>query len=308
VSIVPVIHLATEEGLLAIDDVDGGVVRETALGGRQVVAVAAHRGWLAAATADGEVIRRSPGSDPEPLGRVDEIVWAMALEDAGEVLVGLEPAGLVRLDGGGRTRLDGLDSVEGHDQWHSPWGPPDLCAIAVDGDRLVVGVEIGGVCGSQDRGRTWTSLSTGLFEDVHAVVIDGDRWWATTGMGVHHSADAGRSWRFVHGSIDRGYTQGLALGSSHIVVASSSGPPPLWSDGGPEAALFVADRQAATPEWTLTAEGFAGNVERGALAAVGGLVVAGTDAGEVLVSTDDGLTWTHAVHGLAPIRAVAIEA
>ena len=304
----PVIHLATEEGLLALD-AEGGPddVRPVALLGRQVVAVSARHGRLAAATAEGEVVRHAPGGEGGSLARLDEIVWAIELADDGAVLVGVEPAGLVRLDGPDPERFTGLDGVDGHDGWHSPWGPPDLCAIAVDGDRLVVGVEIGGVCCSEDRGRAWSARNTGLFEDVHAVVLDGDRWWATTGMGVHLSTDAGGSWTWVQGSIDRGYTQGLALARDHVVVAASSGPPPMWRDGGPEAAIFVADRSSSTPDWTLAVDGFAGNVERCALAATGELVVAGTDAGEVLLSSDDGQSWELIVEGLAPIRAVALD-
>ncbi len=91
-----------------------------------------------------------------------------------------------------------------------------------------------------------------------------------------------------------------------MLATASSGPPPLWESGGPEAAIFRADAGDDDLRWAVVAEGFAGNVERQALAASGDFVVAGTTAGEVLVSGDAGHTFEVVSTGLPAIAAVAI--
>ncbi len=210
-----------------------------------------------------------------------------------------------RLGDGGPRELAGLAAVEGYDDWESPWGAADLGSIQVDGDRMIVGVEIGGVAVSGDAGASWEARNDGLFEDVHRVVADGDEMYATTGLGPHRSMDGGRTCTREADGIDRGYTQGLAVVAGWVLVAASSGPPSLWGPAGPEAAIFRAARTAGPLHWRVVLDGFDGNVERQGLAASGSLVAAASSAGELLVSRDGGGAWS--VHGgLAPAHAVAI--
>lgn len=302
------ILLATGDGLVSLDG-DGATLAHD-LAGRSVSSVAAADGRVHVALGQGGVHRRGPDGW-ELLGLEGAEVWVVAAGPGGVVYAGLEPAALWRLGDGPPVELSGLDAVEGHESWHSPWGPADLPTIVVDGPRLVVGVEVGGVAMSHDGGATWEARNEGLYEDVHHVVADGPRLWATTGMGCYASADEGRSWTWASEGLDRGYTQGLALaGGSRVVVSAASGPPPMWEEGGPEAALFAAEASpggdGATPRFEIVAEGFAGNVERQGLAASGDLVVAGTGAGELLVSRDGARTFERVRSDLPPVTAVAL--
>lgn len=299
------IWLATDDGVVVVDP-SGGVL-EQHFAGSKATAVDARDGVVAVRVEGVGVQRRSgSGGEWESLGFADANVWTVRVADGGAVYAGLEPPTLWRLGDGPAVELD-LTGVEGHSFWHSPWGPANVNCVIVEGDRFVVGVEVGGVAVSGDGGKSWDARNEGLYEDVHHVVADAANLYATTGMGFHRSTDEGRTWTWENDGIDRGYSQGLALCGSRIVMASASGPPPIWEAGGPEAAIFVADTSATPLDWRTATEAFKGNVERGALQAGGSLVVAATTAGELLVSTDGAETFEMVRDGLAPVTAAAVE-
>ena len=298
------LYLATSDGLVVVDT--AGSISATELAGREIVSVAARGVSLVVAVAQGGVLRRS-GEGWVDLGLESAHVWTVAIGVEGTVYAGTEPAALWRLGGSaGPEELTGLREVEGYEKWDSPWGAADLPTIVAQEPRIVVGIEVGGVAISNDGGATWSARSTGLYDDVHRVVADDRALYATTGMGCHRSTDEGRSWVFDSEGIDRGYTQGLACAGGAVLATASSGPPPMWDAGGPEAAIFRADAGDDALQWSIVAEGFAGNIDRQALAADGDLVVAGTTAGEVLVSRDAGRSFEVVATGLSPITAVAI--
>jgi hypothetical protein len=299
-----VAHLATSVGLLQVDD--SGATRGIELDGREVVAVDARDDVVAAAVSGGGVWLREHGRWRN-LGLEDAIVWTVALGDDHEVYAGVEPAAVWRLGNGDTRELSGLTAIDGHDNWHSPWGAADLSTIVVDGDRLVVGVEIGGIAVSHDRGATWEARNVGLFDDVHVVITVDETLYATTGMGCFLSHDEGRHWTWASDGIDRGYTLGLARTNDGLVVGAASGPPSLWDAGGPEAAIFRARASATSLRWECVFDDFAGAVERNCLAACGDLVVGGTTVGELLVSRDGGRSFALERSDLAPVHAVAIS-
>ncbi|HEY5012355.1 MAG TPA: hypothetical protein VIK61_06570 [Acidimicrobiia bacterium] len=298
-----IVHLATGAGLLHVDDT--GATRGIDLDGREVVAVDARDDAVVAAVSGGGVWLRAHGGWRD-LGLEDAIVWTVALGGDDEVYAGVEPAAVWRLHDGNARELNGLTAIDGHENWHSPWGAADLSTIVVDGDRLIVGVEIGGVAVSHDRGATWEARNEGLFDDVHVVVAVDETLYATTGMGCFLSHDEGRHWTWASDGIDRGYTLGLARTDDGLVVGAASGPPTLWDAGGPEAAIYHARAGVGSLLWEDVFDEFSGAVERNCLAARGELVVAGTTAGELLLSRDGGRSFALARSDLAPVNAVVI--
>jgi hypothetical protein len=299
-----VMHLATSVGLLQVDE--AGATRGIEFEGQEVVAVDARGDVVTAAVSGGGVWLQTHGVWRN-LGLEDATIWTVALGDDHEVYAGVEPAALWRLGNGNPRDLSGLAAVDGHDGWYSPWGAADLSSIVVDGDRLVVGVEVGGIAVSHDRGATWEARNDGLFEDVHVVITDDESLYATTGMGCFLSHDEGRHWTWASDGIDRGYTLGFARTNDALLVGAASGPPPLWDVGGPEAAVFRAPILATSLQWERVFDDFFGAVERNCLAATGDLVVAGTTAGELLLSRDGGRSFALERSGLAPVHAVAIS-
>lgn len=295
--------LATDGGILAVSR--DGEKRESGLENSKIRSVVPVGEQIAVAADDIGVLIGS-GDSWEEAGLGGKIIWT--LSSVGNVLyAGLEPAAILRREPSGTwTELSALSLVDDYADWHSPWGPPDLCSIVAEPGRLIVGVEVGGVAISLDDGLTWQAANNGLFEDVHAVAAAGETLFAATGGGLHCSRDAGANWTWEADGIDRGYTQGLAITEGHVVVSAASGPPPMWEAGGPEAAIFRASLRSEVLEFEKVAEGFEGNIGRQGLAASGDLVVAGTSAGELLVSTDSGESFDTVASDLPGINAVAV--
>lgn len=67
-------------------------------------------------------------------------------------------------------------------------------------DRIVAGVEVGGIHVSDDRGETWTDRRIEGFDaphtdDIHHVALaDSETLVASTGSGLYRSTDVGRTW------------------------------------------------------------------------------------------------------------------
>jgi len=281
-----VVYLATGDGLVTLDHAGAELGRDFV--GQEVASVAARDDCVVAALPGSGVYRRTAGTW-EPLGLADAQVWAVVLDEGHRVYAGLEPASVWCMANGTAHMLDGLDAVEGHEEWDSPWGAADLSAVVAEQGRLIVGVEVGGVAISYDGGATWSARNEGLYPDVHHLVAAGDTLVASTGMGLFCSRDEGRTWTSTDEGVDRGYALGLAISQDRVLAAVGGGPPP--------------DDPLV---WAIVYEGFAGAVERQGLDARGDVVVAGTTAGEVLVSTDRGVTFGVVRDDLAPVVAVAL--
>lgn len=114
---------------------------------------------------------------------------------------------------------------------------------------MYVGVEVGGVIRSRDRGQTFEVLNQGLYPDVHTIAIDPDdsrRLYATTGGGFYLSQDAGASWRHVSKGFNRSYTIPILVDAEQsgiVYTAAAAGPPPTWRTGagGADALMFRSD-------------------------------------------------------------------
>src|SRR5699024_6720415 len=73
-------------------------------------------------------------------------------------------------------------------------------------DRLIAGVEVGGIHASEDNGQTWTERRNGLQDDIHHVLMLGaEEYIASTGGGLYRTRNAGRSWSRMDEQLDRSY-------------------------------------------------------------------------------------------------------
>ena len=205
------------------------------------------------------------------------------------------------------TELEGLQALPSRSEWHTPRhrNEAHVRGLRTAGeDRLVAGIEVGGVHVSDDGGETWTERRSGLHDDVHHVLVDGEQWFASTGDGLYRSGDEGRTWRRLDRDLEGRYFRETHCHDGRLFAAATAGPPPTWD--GPrdtDAALYESRGDGATPRPVEYAGGPGEFVLSWATA--GGDVYAGTTAGQVLQRTDDGWLGVGGVpSGIASLSAV----
>lgn len=137
--------------------------------------------------------------------------------------------------------LDGFRELPSVDEWGTPRhddaaGVRDLRTHVDAPDRLVAGVEVGGVHVSDDRGGDWTERRVEGFDaphtdDVHELALeDGETVVAATGSGLYRTTDAGESWDRLDGTVDRRYFRGAFVHGGVVYAGAASGPSPTWDD------------------------------------------------------------------------------
>lgn len=232
------------------------------------------------------------------------------------------------------TEREGLRAVPSAETWHTPRHDDAARVRALRThpdapDRLVAGVEAGGVHVSDDRGRTWTDRADGVNDDIHGLHLRGpDEFLAATGGGLFRTTDAGRTWERIDPADDvapdqyeetgEPATQGVGEAgaprfyhreaTSHqgrLYAAAAAGPTGTWvGEHGADAALYESEDDGAT--WA--AVDYPGGPTEFVLAFArdtdAGRVYAGTDRGRVLVRAADG--WTEIARVPACIRSVAV--
>lgn len=299
--------VGTAKGLYELEQ-DGSEPRADAgpLEGRQVIALSTGPGGIWA-LADGDtVLHRAPGGAWTELASTGEHELTCLLATPDLVLLGAEPARLLRLEGDQLEWVDSLDGTPGHETWHTPWGgPPAVRSMARDqAGRLHVNVHVGGIPRSLDGGVSFQPTIE-VDADVHQVLAHPelpDVVLAATAAGLARSDDGGTHWRFEHQGMHARYCRAVAVAGEQILVSVSTGP------AGRRAALYRTPIDgparferctAGLPEW------FDGNLDTGCLAADGEQAALGTADGSLFRSGDAGATWTRVAEGLPAVRAVA---
>lgn len=285
---------------------DDGVVRSAAgtldetervLDADDALRVRTFDGIAFAATRSG-LYRSTDGDSWTDLGVPREEVFSVVASPDGERLyAGTHPAHLyVSTDDGATWReLDGFQELPSRDEWHTPRhrNEAHLRSLGVHPDapdRLVAGVEVGGVHVSEDRGKSWTERRDGIHDDVHHVLVVGpDDYVASCGDGCYQTHDAGRSWTRLDTDVDQRYFRETIAADGRLYAAAASGAPPGWKGSrGADAALF---------ESTDGSDSFGNVPYPGAPTEVvlawtvhDGRVLAGTNEGRLLARDVDG--WT----------------
>jgi photosystem II stability/assembly factor-like uncharacterized protein len=300
--------LGTSDGVWRLD----GQAERFGLRGKHVVHVADRADvTVAAVPADGLYVVD---------GYADRRLWdgdarAAAIADDGTMYVGTEPAMIFRSDDRGETwsRSSAIDDLPTRGQWYFPPPPHQPHVRSIDflpGQQrsVLVGVEVGGVLLSRDRGETWQEMNNGVYVDVHGVRPDPaspGRLIAVTGNGTYVSEDDARSWRRVTNGLEQGYSVGVAFNPStagEVLIATGQRPPGLEAsvyhslDGGhswirvQDAAL--PDRYARVPV-VLFADGSAWIM---------------TDRGQVFRADDSRGRWWLVAELATPIHAASAGA
>jgi photosystem II stability/assembly factor-like uncharacterized protein len=248
------------------------------------------------------------GASWQPVGAgiASEAVMSVAVGQDGVVWAGTEPSMLYRSDDGGATwtACPGLAELPSASTWSFPprpwthhvrWITPDPRG----GDRVVVGIELGGVMRSLDGGATWEDRKPGSQHDAHTLATHPDapgRLYEAAGGGFAETRDGGESWRGRDAGLTWRYLWGLAVdpGDPDVLVVSASPGPREAHD--PRSARALLHRRAGDGDWQPVTDGLP--PERGtrgyvlaANAAEPGVFYAAPHDARVHRSADGGRSW-----------------
>jgi photosystem II stability/assembly factor-like uncharacterized protein len=233
-------------------------------------------------------------------------VFSVAVSAAdGAVYAGTEPSALFRSDDGGSTwiELKALLDLPSRPSWSFPPRPWTshvrwIAPSPHNGDLLLVGIELGGLMRSTDRGATWEDHRPGAQRDVHSIAwhpqIEG-RAYEAGGGGAAWSSDAGDTWQAADAGRDRHYTWGVAVEPDDPdawYLSASTGPFAAHGHGDPQARVYAW--RAGT--WHPLGSGLPEPLHAMpyALVATEGTLFAGLADGQLWESSDHGETWQRA--------------
>lgn len=196
------------------------------------------------------------GIDWSDLRVPEETVWAVTVSPTGEnIYAGTSPTHVYvsSLPGDGISsphdldwhELDGFRQLPSRDEWGVPRHNNvarlrDLCIHPDSPNRIVAGVEPGGVHVSTDGGETWEERKDGVHDDIHSIhVVDDGEYVAATGVGLYRTTNAGRSWTRLDGSVEQRYFRTVYQYDGILYTSAARVPPSNhWETADAEPALF----------------------------------------------------------------------
>jgi len=311
--------IGTVDGIVVLErSTQGWKIKHRALGGCSVSAVTASEdGTLYAATHGFGAARSDDGGMTwtwilDGLDHMD--LWsARAGKLAGRdvVCVGALPAHLYISENRGKTwrELPGLRNAPSVGKWCFP--PPPRIGhvkdIVFDGDRLLVGIEIGALLVSKDFGENFTELVVDpdpVECDIHRVLVHPDRprrlIVANGIVGVMSSDDGGATWRKNPMPPQADYPDAIVIHPDEpdtVFLTAGVGWPSHWYEIGKARGKIARSRDGGNT-WQRLLGGLP-NGQRALFSALtieawpGGCALYAVDTdGELFESTDEGDNWT----------------
>jgi photosystem II stability/assembly factor-like uncharacterized protein len=301
-----------DDRLVRLEREGGAWAVEVLLEGENVQCVtAAGSQVLVGSRGNGAFLSSDAGATWDQIQLPEQDVFSVAISAAdGALYAGTEPSRLfVARDGGSWDELEALQDIPSRDRWSFPprpwthhvrWIAPD----PHDGERLLVGIELGGLMYSDDGGATFSDHRPGAKLDTHNVAwhprLEG-RAYEAAGDGAAWSRDGGLTWEAADTGRELGYCWALALDPvdpERWYVSATSGPRVAhsgeqahgrlyrWDDGW-QALRLPSDSMPYT------------------LAVTDGELLAGMTDGHVLSTDDGGESWDDTGVQLASITAMA---
>ena len=156
-----------------------------------------------AGTGDGLFVSDDQGTAWHRTGLEGVEVWQVRDAGNGTLYAGTAPTGLYKStdQGDSWTEIEALARLAEEGGWCIPLDPPipaSARALVASGDRLWVGVEVGGIAMSEDAGATWSMVLPGDNPDLHMMFAHPEQpstLYASTGYGRARAARCKRSTR-----------------------------------------------------------------------------------------------------------------
>ncbi len=264
-------------------------------------------------------------------------VWHLepSLTDPDTVYAGVEDAAIFRSTDGGKNwnELAGLRGHPTGSQWQPGAGGMGLHTILLDPTdpkRIYIAISAAGVFRTDDGGKTWKPINTGLKSQyipdpnaevghcVHRIAMHSARpnvLFMQKHWDVMRSDDAGESWHEVSGNLPTDFGFPIEV---HAHEPNTVYVVPIKNDSEhfvPEGKLRVYRSRTGGNEWEPLTKGLPQsncyvNVLRDAMA-VDSLdscgVYFGTSGGQVYASTDSGDNWNAIVRDLPPVVSVEVQ-
>ncbi len=162
-----------------------------------------------------------------------------------------------------------------------------VMTMYASGSTLYAGTGNDGLFFTTDNGAHWTSTAPLPMGDVHAVSVDGTNLYVGTRVGVHISADTGKTWTLVNTGIIADDVAGLASIGANLYAALLYGGVFLSTNG---------------MDWTARSNGMAGQISY-TLATDSATLYEG-DNGGAYRSSNGGATWVEANTGFLTYNPV----
>lgn len=240
-----------------------------------------------------------------------EVYSVLVNPDGDRLYAGTHPAHLyVSEDVGDSWReLEGFQDLPSRDEWFTPRHRNEahirsLGAHPDAPDRVIAGVEVGGVHVSEDRGETWMERRDGVQDDVHHVLIrDSEEFIASCGDGFYRTKDAGRSWTRLDEELPCRYFREATIHDDRLYAAAARSSPGTWQgESGANGGLFIS----ADDGETFESVSYPGQPQEVVLAwaAADGQLIAGTNEGRVIL--EDGNNWETIGQVPAGIRSMCL--
>jgi photosystem II stability/assembly factor-like uncharacterized protein len=252
------------------------------------------------------------GLNWKEMGKLGDRVCSLAatqLDGNTYVYAGTEPAKLfLSMD---RCQswheMKSMQNVPSANDWHSPWGPPNISTIALnprDGRTVYIGIEVGGVLKSADEGGSWREMFNGLHPDLHCLAVNYYNTkiiFAATGGGIYRTVSAGELWSDIGQGIDMRYAVSVAIHPAKpniTYLAIAMGPP------GNQALLYRSEDYGES--WSMLHHGLPYPMLKGVRRK--GLVINPAAPAEVYVGTSDGFVFFSPTEGMKWERIANVSA
>jgi photosystem II stability/assembly factor-like uncharacterized protein len=307
------VFVCTRERLVRLQRDGRSWTTEPALEGVGAQCVAADRARVLLGTRGrGAFLSVDAGATWEQVQLPEPAVFSVAISAAdGALYAGAEPSRLfVARDGATWAELEGLPDIPSRARWSFPPRPwtHHVRWIAPDphrAERLLVGIELGGLMYSDDGGATFADHRPGAKLDAHNLAwhprVEG-RAYQAAGDGAAWSRDGGRTWEAADAGRELGYCWALAVDPvdpERWYVSAATGPGAAHSGDRARGRLYRwhdSWQELALP----------GDSMPYTLAATDGELLAGMADGRILRSGDRGESWDETGVRVGSISAMAV--